>query len=204
MSLFVLDMGSGNSCRNDKKIIERMLKDIAEVDEGVNDIVLKWQLFKSAPPNIPLEPEMFKYAYDMAERLCFETTSSIFDIESLRYLMTFKVPFVKIANRPDLYELAQYATVPVYVSTSVTGYHLADSKMMACISKYPATIEEYERTFTRTELDILSDHTVGWELYKKYMPSVIEKHFVHERHPDNPDAGLFAVTQSELAEVINA
>ena len=94
MSLFILDLGSGNSCRNDKNIIERMLKDIAEVDEGVNDIVLKWQLFKSAPPNIPLEPEMFKYAYDMAERLCFETTSSIFDIESLRYLMTFKVPFV--------------------------------------------------------------------------------------------------------------
>jgi sialic acid synthase SpsE len=201
---FILDMGSGNTCQNDTRIIERMIREIAEIDKGVNKVILKWQLFNSAPPNIPLTHESFKYAYDLAERLCFETTSSVFDLDSMRYLMQFNVPFVKIANRPDLYELEKHSTVPVYISTSQSGLHIDNAVMMACVSKYPADIEDYEKAFNYKDMEVVSDHTVGWGLTHKYFPRIIEKHYVHERLPNNPDAGLFAVTQIELDEVINA
>ena len=202
MSLFVLDMGSGNTCKNDRKIIDRMIHEVADVDTGRHDIILKWQLFKSAPPNVPLEWDAFRYAYEVADRLCFRTTSSVFDLESLRFLMGFDVPFVKIANRPDLYQLAEYSTVPVYISTSQSGYNIKDAVMMACISEYPATLEMYENAFTKDELRFVSDHTEGWDLYTKHDPIVIEKHFVHVRDLGNPDAGPFSVTPTQLAEVL--
>lgn len=201
VQVIILDMGSGNTCRNDRRIVERMIRDIAQFCTN-KVVVLKWQLFKEAPPNIPLDHECFKYAYDLAWKLGYITTSSVFDIESMRYLMQFDVPFVKIACRPDLYELAKYSTKPVYVSTAQSGLDLPGEVHLACVRKYPATIEEYEKHFTASDLLRVSDHTVGWELYYKYRPEVIEKHFVHERVPDNPDAGPFAVTPDQLAEVL--
>jgi hypothetical protein len=116
--------------------------------------------------------------------------------------MGFKVPFVKIANRPELYYLAGYSTVPVYVSTAQSGLDLPYDVNLACISKYPATIEDYESTFTDDELKYVSDHTPGWELMERHHPYIIEKHYVHERRLDNPDAGPFAVTPTELKEVL--
>jgi sialic acid synthase SpsE len=187
MSQIILDMGSGNTCKNDKSTIRRMIHAVSEVDTGKHEVILKWQLFKSAPPNVPLTHEAFEFAYEVAGRLCYKTTSSVFDIESLRFLARFDVQFIKIANRPDLYALAQYTKLPVYVSTAESGYAVLGARMMACVSKYPATIEEYEVAFTREDLDCVSDHTCGWDLYKKYNPSIIEKHFVHIREAVTPD-----------------
>jgi sialic acid synthase SpsE len=204
MALFILDMGSGNTCRNDKDTIRRMIHEVAELDFNGHDVVLKWQLFKDAPPNVPLDHGCFNYAVEIAERLALQTTASVFDLESLRFLMNFDVPFVKIANRPDLYHLAEFAAVPFYVSTAQSGFNLKDAVMLACVSNYPATIEEYEARFTPGELQYVSDHTVGWRLYEKYRPYVIEKHFVHERVDGNPDAGPFSVTADELAEGFHA
>lgn len=204
MALFILDMGSGNTCRNDKDTIHRMIHEVAELDFNRHDVVLKWQLFKDAPPNIPLDHGCFNYAVEIAERLALRTTASVFDLESLRFLMNFDVPFVKIANRPDLYHLAEFATVPLYVSTAQSGFNLKNAVMLACVSNYPATLEEYEARFTFNELAYVSDHTEGWHLYKKYRPFVIEKHFIHIRSNDNPDAGPFAVTAAELQDGFNA
>ncbi len=199
--MIILDMGSGNSCRNDKRIVDRMIREIAQFNTD-KPVILKWQLFRDAPPNVPLDRECFKYAYDLAWRLGYQATASVFDLDSLRYLMGFDVPFVKIACRPDLYELAKYSTKPVYISTAESGFNLPCEVRLACVRQYPATLWDYELTFTPEELKRVSDHTVGWELYYKYNCEIIEKHFVHERSPDNPDAGPFAVTPEELAEVL--
>jgi sialic acid synthase SpsE len=215
MALFILDMGSGNTCRNDKDTIRRMIHEVAELDFNGHDVVLKWQLFKDAPPNIPLTHESFEYAYKVANNLCLETTASVFDIDSLRFLMQYSIPFVKIACRPELYYLMEvvqnicdqredWAPVKVYISTASGAINLPDCVKLACVSNYPATIEEYETRFTPGELQYVSDHTVGWRLYEKYRPYVIEKHFVHERVDGNPDAGQFAVTAAELAEGFHA
>lgn len=202
MSTFILDMGSGNSAKNDPKIIMAMIDAIEKVDTAQHEVILKWQLFKEALPNRPLSHEAFQFAYDYASRFGFETTSSVFDIESMRFLMGFDVPFVKIACRPELYELAQYSTVPVYVSTAGSLVDIPDATVMACVPKYPATIAEYENHFTVDELKIVSDHTIGWNLYRKYNCDIIEKHFCLERDDYNPDSGMFAVTPDQLAEVL--
>ena len=172
MSQFIIDCGSGNTCKNDKRIIERMIREIAEVASYDHDVVIKWQLFNSAPPNVPLFFESFDYAYKLANNLCLETTASVFDVESMRYLMHYQVPFVKIACRPELYNLAKYSTVPVYYSTALSGFELSEGMMLHCIPKYPATVEDYENAFTVEELKQVSDHSVGWELYNKYRPEL--------------------------------
>lgn len=202
MSTFVLDMGSANSCRNDSKIIMKMIDAIDKVDTAQHEVILKWQLFKEALPNRPLTKEAFDFAYKYASKYGFETTSSVFDIESMRFLMGYDVPFVKIACRPELYELAQYSTVPVYVSTAGSLVDIPGATVMACVPKYPATLKDYESHFTVEKLKIVSDHTVGWKLYNKYKCDIIEKHFVLERDEYNPDAGYFAVTPEQLGDVL--
>ena len=74
---------------------------------------------------------------------------------------------------------------------------------MYCIPKYPADISDYEKMFDTKWLgEAISDHTVGWDLYNKYKPEILEKHFVLDRREDNPDAGVFAVTAEELKEIM--
>jgi sialic acid synthase SpsE len=195
-------MGGGNTARNDPAIIKQMIDLVDLVDTAEHEVILKWQLFTDAPPNIPMTHEAFDFAYHYAAKFGFETTSSVFDIESMRFLMGYDVPFVKIACRPELYGLAKYSTVPVYISSSGSLVDIPNATIMACIPKYPATIKEYEDRFTVEDLNIVSDHTVGWGLYLKYQPAIIEKHFVHERRADNPDAGPFAVDAKMLRMVL--
>lgn len=202
MSRFILDMGSGNTCKNDKGIIEEMIRSVVHIDTGKHEIILKWQLFESAPPNIPLTHECFEFAYKFGANLCFQTTASVFDLKSMQYLMGFGVPFVKIACREDLYYLAKYSTVPVYLSTTNGAIEFPDYVKLACVPKYPATLDDYENHFTKDELRYVSDHTVGWRLYNKYRPEIIEKHFVHVREEGNPDAGPFAVTPGGLKDIL--
>lgn len=196
----ILDLGSGNSCKNDKGIVREMIDAIASVSTRKDDIILKWQLFESAPPNIPLERDVFDYAYDYAYGR-FKTAASVFDESSLEFLQEYDVPFIKIACRPELYILAVkidncLMSVPLPLTISA-------GEQMACVSKYPATIEDYEKAFPYRMLkSAISDHTIGWDLYNKYKPQIIEKHFVHTRDSGNPDAGAFAVTAEELKEIL--
>lgn len=202
MSQIILDMGSGNTCLNNKIEIMDMIDAVVRADTKKHDVIFKWQLFKTAPPNAPLDWWAFEYAYLYAQSYGYKTTSSVFDRESLGYLLAFDIPFVKIANRADLYQLAIGLDCPVYVSYPGSHVQLRGCQMLACVSNYPATIVEYEDRFTGAELDCVSDHTVGWELFKKFNCSIIEKHFVHRREAGNPDAGPFAVTPDQLAEVL--
>jgi len=209
MAKIILDMGSGNTCRNDRKAVALMIDAVRRVDSHARQIIFKWQLFQSAPPNIPLERSIFDWAYNYAWAAGYETTSSVFDVPALDFLLTYKIPFVKIACRPELYELAYTIPDEMPIVVSFPSGEVADEVGLAncvylcCIPQYPASIEDYESRFSPETLSAgISDHTVGWELFRKYKPEIIEKHFCIEHCQFNPDGGPFAVTAAELSEVM--
>lgn len=218
MSQFIIEMGSGNTCRNDIGIVREMIDAVDGADSGKHEVVLKWQLFEFASPNLPLEWSTFAYAYGYAAELGYHTTASVFDSESLYFLERFRVPFVKIANRPRLYQMRHETRLPCVISNdALTGYAIANATMLACVSKYPAEKLDYVFAASRDPgipkawmyavalpewADGISDHTVGWDLYNRVRPAIIEKHFVLEHDESNPDGGPFAVTPYQLAEVL--
>lgn len=211
--MIILDFGSGNSCRNDKKIIKKMIDEVAFCDNKKHKIIIKWQLFKNAPPNIPLTYESFDYAYHYAKDKGYKTTSSVFDKQSLNFLLKYDIPFVKIPCRPKLYWLV--GEIPrkydVYKSTMGKDSYEAEHMdflmgnpafLLCCIPEYPATIEEYENNFHSYLEYRVSDHTVGWGLYNKYKPGVYECHYVLEHDENNPDGGAWARTPKDLWRVL--
>jgi hypothetical protein len=205
---FILDMGSGNSCRNDQTIIKRMIDAVAEIDHK-RIITLKWQLFIDEGQNVPLSHINFQYAYNYARLLGFKTTASVFDIPSLNFLLQYDISFVKIANRPDLYWLVGKVPREINVivsSTKEDSNNFAWTPIleyMCCISKYPCNAKDYQDEFNITDLwRGISDHTCDWKLYRKCRPDNYEVHF---KLPDSTglDAGEFARTPDMLKEIYN-
>lgn len=202
--MIILELGSGNSCRNDEAVVKDMIDGIAET--GI-DAVLKMQLFTDEPPNVPLDRDVFTFAYNYGQDKGYQVTASVFDASQMVYLMRFDVPFVKIACRKNLYPLANLAHV--HGVPSVVSYpgrrQWAETDMvtpLCCVPKYPATIRDYKTAFTADQLKRgISDHTPGFDLYHEFQPEWWEKHVVLERDDDNPDAGPFACLISELGEL---
>jgi sialic acid synthase SpsE len=204
--MIILDFGSGNTCRNNTFIVRNMIRRLAEITNR-RDIVIKWQLFERVPPNKPLEHEVFDMAYKLAKYEGFETTASVFDLPSLRFLLRYDIPFVKLANRVDTHWLSGEVPrrIPIVQSHgSDDGISHSEAEFpLCCVSEYPATPETYKMRFRVPDLRYgISDHTVGFELYTRYKPMNWEKHYVLEHSEDNPDAGPFAVTPEELQEVL--
>jgi sialic acid synthase SpsE len=191
-----------------------MIDELEKINSHKHEIIIKWQLFEKAGENIPLDQDIFSFAAGYAAAAGYKTTASVFDLESLKYLLHFDISFIKIANRRDLDWLIGEIPrkVPVYVSvgSSEEGYSLTKNDQVGgirqfdrglfCISKYPANIEDYERRFTKGDMKHgISDHTIGLDLFKKYQPRIWEKHY---KLSDSTglDAGLFAITPEELGE----
>lgn len=209
MKEIILDFGSGNTCKNDFTYVSRMINKLEAADSKQYRITIKWQLFKKAGNNISLNRKVFDYAYALAESKGYETTASVFDFSSLEFLLSYSIPFVKLSNNRSTHFLIDYIpkNVPIYISSSNEQYlknsfpkRAETMKHFFCISKYPASIEEYE------ELDLyrgcnISDHTVGFELWDKYDPSIIEWHYRLE-DSTGLDAGHFAKTPNQLKVVI--
>ena len=203
MARICLDMGSGNTCRNDEDYVRRMINAVVDIDTGKHEIIFKWQLFESEPPNKPLSFDVFDFAYSYAEDCGYETTSSAFDEDSLIFLLQHRVPYVKIACRPRCYYLVGKVPreIPVYLSYQ----DLADlprvgpiNVIMACVPHYPALLEEYPKGKL-----YYSDHVQGLGLWYREQPEIWEKHFVLDRDdPDNPDAAGHATTPEELKEIL--
>jgi sialic acid synthase SpsE len=208
MAKVILDFGSGNTCRNNADYACKMIDAVKAIDSGKHEIIIKWQLFESAPPNIPLDWDVFDEAYAHARKHGYKTTASVFDTYSLEYLLAFDIPFVKIPCRPNLYWLIGEVPrkIPLYVSIEYgTNGDLINfdkmiglnSEILYCVPKYPALFEDYD------PMDLnISDHTVGLDLWNWGPHDIWEKHFVLERTTDNPDSGPFAVTPSELSEIM--
>lgn len=209
MSMIILDFGSGNSCRNDKSIVKKMYDELKKVDTGKHEIIVKWQLFEKAGDNIPLHPDVFEYAYEYGTSLGYKVTSSVFDKNSLDFLLDFDVPFVKIANNRALdYLIGEVPRkIPIYVSYAdekEISSHIENHVPMLCVSEYPAELEQYDcilhNHFMRNLA--ISDHTTNFGVWYRYQPQIVEWHYVLEHDPNNLDGGLFARTPGMLAEVL--
>jgi len=206
--MIILDFGSGNTCKNDIKYVERMIDELKAVDTGKHEIIIKWQLFTHAPPNERLGLVVFEHAYNYAAEKGYKTTASVFDKRSLWFLLSFDVPFVKIANRPDLYWLAGEVPrrIPVYVSGNADFY--AEFKWqngdipLACISDYPATaLQYYDQFGAMLSRGHISDHTTCFQLWHEWQPTTIEWHY---KLADSTglDAGDFARTPAQLEGIL--
>ncbi|MFA5305894.1 MAG: N-acetylneuraminate synthase family protein [Candidatus Babeliales bacterium] len=208
----ILDMSSGNTCKNDKAIVKRMIDAINEIDTNKHEIIFKWQLALDDGINIPLDHDVFDCAYWYAASLGYKTTSSVADLESLKFLLQYDVCFVKIPNDRALDWLIGEIPrkIPIYVSISISRMwtnnfakqiNLGIIQGMQCVSKYPATIDEYDKLNIHLKTCSISDHTVGLDLFKKYQPRIWEKHY---KLSDSTglDAGPFAITPEELREIL--
>lgn len=201
MSEIILDFGSGNTCKNDLIYIKKMYDELKKVDTGKHEIIVKWQLFRNDNVNTPLHPNSFNFAYNYGRELGYKVTSSVNDVESLNYLIKFDIPFVKISNNYNRYFLINLIpnNYKVYVS-GVFSYPKSNMVVFNCISKYPASIEDYENKFDNLSENV-SDHTVDFELYKKYNPKCIEWHY---KLSDSTGlhAADFARTPEQLKEIL--
>jgi sialic acid synthase SpsE len=216
MSQIIIDMGSGNTSKNDKTYIKRMYDELKAVDTGKHEIIIKWQLFEKAGDNIPLTHECFEYAYQYGMNLGYPVTASVFDKPSLDFLLEYDVPFIKIANNRDLYYLI--GEIPrkhkIYVSIGENNpgvsyfndnwaFPLQGDSALVCVSNYPAKYDDYITIFSPEQLRRgISDHTTCFSLFRKFEPKIIEWHYVLEHDVNNLDGGLFARTPSALKEVL--
>jgi sialic acid synthase SpsE len=216
MAMIILDFGSANTCRNDKYYAKRMLDELKAVDTGKHEIIIKWQFFKEAGDNIPLDREIFRQAYEYAAELGYKTTSSVFDKESLDFLLQFEIPFVKIANRRELdwligevprkipicISLGKHDMNTKYLNIDNFAFPLQGDIAIYCVSNYPAPYDDYVKAFSPGQLHRgISDHTTCFSLFRKFEPELIEWHY---GLPDStgPDAGPFMRTPEMLAEVL--
>lgn len=230
--MIILDFGSGETFKNDFSLIKKAIDEIAEsAGEFKSSIVLKWQLFTQMKDGekdlLPLMPHLFAKAYEYAKTKGIITTASVFDPESLGTLLKFPIPFVKLANNIGYHYLSTMVPRGLPIYWSVGHYHHFiylhenyDNRpkrdvLLACVSKYPATIAEYEMSFIINMpgqkqgeiiknddcLHQVSDHTVGLDLFNKYHPFIWEKHFKLEGMNHCQDCGDFAITPQQLTEV---
>ncbi|HSW61890.1 MAG TPA: N-acetylneuraminate synthase family protein [Dissulfurispiraceae bacterium] len=203
--MIILDCGSGNSCKNRIDYACGMVKAIAEIGLPA-PVIVKWQLFKRAGDNAPLSLEVFERAYKYAEIMGLRTTASVFDEESLDYLLTFNVPFVKIANQPASKAMLASAEKKMagrgYVLVSTDDPKSDAKNKLYCISEYPAKAKDYIDRFGDKLKAGISDHTADFELFKKYSPKVYECHF-KLNDTTGPDAGPFARTPESFKEILS-
>lgn len=207
----ILDLGSGNTCKNDVDYMKKMIDEVIKIDNHRHQIAFKPQLFLSAATNIPLDRHVFIETGAHALNEGYGFTASVFDLSSLRFLLD-DIPnpvFVKIANNRSLDWLIGEIPrkIPVYQSVSPEEYWFKYEPygitQFLCVSKYPATVEEYKFPNSLAAYhQCVSDHTIGLELVKKYKPKKYECHFCLE-DSQGLDAGPWAKRPNELKEILN-
>lgn len=170
------------------------------------DIVIKWQLFTEAGENVPLNHHCFEFAYKYAQSKGFKTTASVFDKASLDYLLTFDVPFVKLANNSNSQSLAN--EIPrkfkIIISKDIDVIQSASpsySCTLCCVSQYPAAIQQYNQFPLRHLHNGISDHSTSFQLYQEHQPLFYECHYKLD-DSTGLDAGDFARTPEALKEIL--
>lgn len=197
----ILDISGGNTHKNDWAYAKRMIDEVAAVDNHKHEIILKPQLFVKAGDNIPLKAIIFDKMFHYSKKLGYKMTASVFDEISLAFLLLYEPCFIKIANRRDLDWLIGEIPRKIPVYKSIGSLQEFDNKVvnLACVSKYPATIDDYLKTWATNYA--VSDHTIGLELVKLYQPKIYECHFCLE-DSTGLDAGPWAKRPKELKEVL--
>lgn len=161
MAEIILDIGSGNTCKNDIEYAIRMVDEVIKIDTGKHKVVFKAQLFTNRPPNVPLTPLLFSALHDHCKSRGYKLTASIFDLESLQFLLAHNPCFVKIANDRSLDWLIGEVPRKVRVIRSVSTDDDYDEDIpgieaLWCCSKYPALASDYPPYPVH-----ISDHTIG-------------------------------------------
>jgi sialic acid synthase SpsE len=201
--MIILDTGSGNGQGNSISYQKEVIDSIAD-NKGDLNIIIKYQLFLEAGINKPLKRGVFEKAFQYAKKKGIQVTASVFDMDSLRYLQEFDIPFIKLANNDDCHKLARGIKTPMVVSyPAIAEMGKRDAIIpLCCVSRYPAQMVQYEHNFTHYWLTQgISDHTEGFEMYHKYEPSVYEKHYILKHDKTNPDGGVFAMTADDWGEL---
>ena len=203
--MIILDTGSGNGNGNSISYQKELIDSIAEMKTD-KDIVLKYQLFLDAQPNIALKREVFRKAYEYGKKKGLKVTASVFDLDSLYFLQEFDIPFIKLANNDKCRKLASQIDAPMIISYPAEA-EMGKRKLvkpLCCVSSYPAQTIAYEKRFSSYWLTQgISDHTEGFDLYHKYQPEIFEKHYVLKHDKNNPDGGVFSMTPDDLGELTN-
>lgn len=209
MSQIIIELGSGNTCKNDWSYLRRMIDSVLEIDTGKHEIIFKMQLWAENNPqgaNIRLDWDLFEFAMWYCRGRGYKMTASVFDRESLMFLQRFDIPFVKCAYNQDYIDLAVFtkSDVPIYRSADYsmrTGHDV----IMLCVPKYPADLGDYFWKIDRDPAWLgalsVSDHTVGLKLFKMFRVDIWEKHLKLE-DSTGLDSGDFAITPEELKEIL--
>ncbi len=204
-SQIILDY-SANTHKNDLLKIQEAINAISLIDTKKHEIVFKSQLFREAGENVVCKHGSFDFMYNRCKELGYKCTASVFDKSSLYFLLKYDIPFVKIANNRDFDYLIDYVPrrIPVYTShdcSKADNYYnnksTLDDQRLRCVSEYPAKIKDYRCVPGGN----ISDHTIGFELFKTYKPKIYEKHFIMPGD-DGLDSGPFAVTPEDLRQIL--
>lgn len=220
MSQIILDI-SANTFKNDINYAKKMIDEVYKIDTKKHEIIFKTQLFEKAGENIVLDHDVFDKLYKYCDSYGYMLTSSVFDLPSLKFLLKYSVPFIKIANNRRLDWLIGEIPrrIPVYMSVgslkedSMIRECKCDGNVdfvyncetLYCVSDYEnASMKNYEETFeewlNKKPLNI-SDHTTNWDLFNKYKPEIYECHYKLE-DSTGLDAGEFARTPIQLSCIL--
>jgi sialic acid synthase SpsE len=201
--MIIVDMGSGNTCQNNTNKAREMVMELAYL--RVPGAVVKWQLFKKAGDNVPLSEEVFEQAFHYASLVGLGTTASVFDKESLDFLLKFRVPFVKLANTKASRDLLPIVPedMRVIISTDDPDFKTdrKNTDIIYCVSKYPAADEDYKKFGDKLKKG-MSDHTTGWNLFNTHQPKIYECHF-KLKDSTGLDAGAFARTPEQFTKILH-
>lgn len=200
----ILDFGAGDATMNHSEYVLGMMEKLPRD----KNIIVKFQLFSKIQGLTSLNPMVFHEAWEYGKDRGIPVTASVFDDESLRFLLDYTIPFVKIACRPTQWSMI--STIPLFVPVLVSIESMKNQasisslnmdrnlSFMCCIPEYPAKRGTYTKRFPTWALDRgISDHTTDLELYKRHQPIIWERHY----GKIGPDAE-HAIEFEQLMEVI--
>ena len=155
-----------------------------------------------------------KHLFDYGGKIGIEVFFSVFDAERVKWCEEIGVHRYKMAfsqkDNLELYRAICYTHKDIFISCCppykvpepyTLGSNWIDIKMLHCVPKYPATIEDYHLPHEFVNVGI-SDHTIGLDLAKIAIvkgAKIIEKHFAIDHHT-GVDAE-WSMTPDELKEL---
>lgn len=211
-----LDFGSGETCRNELNIAQRMLDDLSNIryNKKFFRVIVKWQLFHKAPPPFypwPLKLGVFDFVFEYAKEKGFETIASVYDEESLYNLIDrFNVPFVKIDSEA-YYHLIDLVPRNIPVLINVKDMKISKELRLAygnsiipiygLYNRRPANHFEYESLFGGNLSYSIVDNCVDTSLFTEYQPLFYERAYALNDSV-GLDTGAFASTSKQLEKML--
>jgi hypothetical protein len=157
MTQVILDIAANTHLNSESKMVE-LMECIPHTDKY--EIVLKTQFWSENNPqgdNLRCTEFALRNFRRIAREFGFKSTSSVFDLYSLRELICLSecgddpIPFVKIACRPELRSLIDEIPRKFHVIASFDPRNESYLKVpsyrctpMRCVPEYPATLEGYQ------------------------------------------------------------